>query len=77
MVGRQAFPFGMAYFQGRTVKLREGNIWFACRVNIPYSSHGCYAMGLDPLDPLVFRDLIVLTTSHLLVQLRNLTFWAM
>ena len=26
MVGRRSFPFGMAYFQGRTVKLQEGMI---------------------------------------------------
>ena len=28
MVGRQASPFGMVYFQGRTVKLPESNWWF-------------------------------------------------
>ena len=28
-VGRWSFSFGMVYFQGRTVKLREGMIW-AC-----------------------------------------------
>ena len=26
MVGRQAFPFGMVYFQGRAVKLPGGNM---------------------------------------------------
>ena len=33
MVGRQAFPFGKAYFQGRTVKLQVGILLFSHHIS--------------------------------------------
>ena len=61
MVGRCRYPFGMAYFQGRTVRFREGihlkflplsflNVIFLSHVLFPQTPEKCFFLGIEKVE---------------------------